>query len=111
MGYTSADKIANGAALLLGILSKESPIRYSRFYDGSEETFHKLAVALGLKENDEDRGPGIIDLAVFELVQQGVVETRKLEEPLADGEKDYEIKLTEDGRRRNMADLKFWPAE
>lgn len=87
-------------AYLLKILKDEPVIRYSRFYDGAAETRLPLITGMGLTEADADHYgvEGVMDEAVWELEQQGVVTQRILEEKLADDEPDYEIALTSKGR-------------
>ena len=115
MGYTPASRIESGAKYLLSLLAQESPIRYSRFYDGLEETSRKLADAIGLEENLRSwySAEHIIDLAVYELIEQGIVQTKQLTEKLVDGEPDYEISLTVSGKNADAKKekLKFWDAE
>ena len=104
MGYTNATVIELGAKHLLSILAHDSSTRYSRFYDGSEETSRKLEDAIGLEQ--ECRGwycvEHIMDLAVYELSVQGIVETKILNESLVDGEPDYEIFLTPRGQQAHL---------
>lgn len=115
MAVTDAQEIEKGAKYLLSILAQESPVRYSRFYDGSEDTSQKLADGIGIEEECKDWycAERIIELAVYELSEQGIVETRKLDELLTDGERDYEIILTARGRQAHLenAKLSFWDAE
>jgi hypothetical protein len=115
MGYTSAARIESGAKHLLSLLSQESPIRYGRFYDGLEETSRKLADAIGLEEDLRSwySAEHIIDLAVYELSEQGIVQIKQLTEKLADGEPDYEISLTASGKNAyaKKEKFKFWDAE
>jgi hypothetical protein len=115
VGYTNAHVIELGAKHLLSILAQESPIRYSRFYDGSEETSRKLEEAIGLEP--ACRGwysvEHIMDLAVYELSEQGIVQTKSLNEKLVDAEPDYEIFLTPQGKQAHLQKdkLQFWDAE
>jgi hypothetical protein len=53
MGLTSAFVFEKGAEHLLSLLANQSPIRYGRFYDGTEETATQLASALGFVESDK----------------------------------------------------------
>jgi len=115
MGYTDATVIESGAKHLLSILAQQSPIRYSHFYDGSEATSEKLADAIGIEVECRDwySVEHIMDLAVYELSEQGIVETKDLDEKLPDGELDYEISLTSRGKQAclHKEKLKFWDAE
>lgn len=115
MGFTNASIIELGAKHLLSVLASESSIRYSRFYDGSEETSRQLEDAIGL--DPESRGwysvEHIIDLAVYELSEQGIVGTNNLDETLVDGEPNYEIFLTARGKQALVRNerLRFWDVE
>jgi hypothetical protein len=115
MGYTNADVIELGAKHLLSILVHESPIRYSRFFDGSEKTSRKLENAIGIEPARRGWYPveHIMDLAVYELSDQGIVQTKSLNEKLVDGEPDYEIFLTPRGKEAHLRNdkLQFWDAE
>jgi hypothetical protein len=115
MGYTPASRIESGAKYLLSLLVQESPIRYSQFYDGLEETSGKLAEAIGLEEDLRNLfcAEHIIDLAVYELLEQGLVQTKQLNKKLVDGEPDYEISLTPAGKKAYAQNvkIKFWDAE
>lgn len=99
---TIPNELLNQAgAYLLSVLKQETPIRYSRFYDGTDATRHKLIAGVGIDERDADwySVEAIIDDAVVLFEHIGVVERRLLEERLADGEPDYEIALTDKGRQ------------
>jgi|ERR1700722_6654456 len=115
MGYTNASVIESGAKYLLTLLAEQSPIRYSRFYDGTEETSEKLENATGIEDECRDWycAEHVMDLAIYELSEQGIVETRNFNEKLSDGELDYEIFLTPRGRQACIQNekLKFWDAE
>ena len=88
------------ADYLLKILKDEPLIRYSRFYDGTDQTRVPLITGIGITEEDADYCgvEGVMDEVVWELQQQGIVVTRILEEKLADSEPDYEIALTSKGK-------------
>lgn len=92
MGYIDASEIEGAVRYLLPILQAEKSVRYSRFYDGSEECSEKVRrdVAPG---NDLISVELLIDLAVDALEEHGVVRRVELDELLADGEKDYRIDL------------------
>lgn len=115
MAYTNASVIEMGAKHLLSLLAMESLVRYSRFYDGSEETSLKLEEAIGIEE--ECRGwycaEIIMDFAIHQLAEQGIVESKELDEKLADGQKDYEVYLTPRGKQALLqnATFRFWDAE
>ncbi len=104
MGWVYAPDIKKAADYLLGVLSRDSEVRYSRFYDGEDETHDGLIKAMGYPEEGEDFEPDcpelLIDLAAWALKEQGFVETTELEDELADGEPDYRIALTEEGARK-----------
>jgi len=115
MALTSSSVIEKGAERLLSLLATQSPIRYNRFYDGTEETAARLAKAPGFDESDRSWycAQQAIDLAVFELSKLGLLETSQLDETLSDGERDYEILLTAKGKRQVLlkSKLTFWDAE
>lgn len=99
---------------MLSVLIVNSPVRYSLFYDGTEDTSQKLAKAIGIADKDRDWycAEHVIDLAVFELEEQAIVEKKELPTSLPDGEPDYEIALTEQGRSPHVEqELEFWDAE
>lgn len=85
---------------LLSVLKKESPIRYSRFYDGTDETRQTLLAGMGISERDADwySVEALIDDAVILFQHIGAVQKRELDDELADGFPDYEISLTEKGQ-------------
>ncbi|QTN34142.1 hypothetical protein HZ994_18065 [Akkermansiaceae bacterium] len=88
--------------LLLDILEDEFRVPYSRFYDGEEELHDWL---LGkICKTEEERNlyeyrsvESIIDCAVYQLKEAGIVGTQELNEMLSDGHNDYAIYLTPKG--------------
>ena len=84
---------------ILALLKEHGTIRYNEnFYrDGDEALFSELCAKFGVK--GRDGGPPVmVDDAVWDLTQTGLVEKRELPELMGDGENDYEITLTQKGR-------------
>lgn len=114
MGLSPAGAIERAARHVLFVLSKEPQITYHRFYDGTAETASALEAAV---VEEVCRGwysaENLIDLAVYQLAEQGIVETQELPTLLPDGEADYSISLTARGRKAlaNNVKLKFRHAE
>jgi hypothetical protein len=105
MGYSYEGDIERAGTHLLVILMAEGEVRYSRFYDGSNETHEALAEAL---EVDPDDCPEhLIDLAAWQLEDQEVVSINQLPDKLADEEPNYLITLTEKGRTLLAQGAKF----
>src|ERR1035437_9382989 len=98
MGWYPRDIIVKAAAFLMDELSQQSPRRYSEYYDGEEKTHDRLLQVLG-QEADHYSAELGLDLAVFVLENEGLVEKVDQERNLVDGEKDYTIVLTAAGRR------------
>src|SRR5262249_16952265 len=98
MGYATGSHIGLAGKYLLGILKEEGQIRYSRFYDGSDEAADALMKNCGY-ESEMDAPECMMDVAVAQLEHAGIVATRSLPEKLADGEQDYEIRLTDEGEQ------------
>jgi hypothetical protein len=98
MGWVYAKDIKKAADYLLKILCDEIEVRYSRFYDGTDQTAEKLVADMGYPEEGDDFIPEsaelLIDLAAGELQRQGFVQLKILGEELADDEPDYLIELT-----------------
>ncbi len=92
MGYVHASSIAKAVQHLLAILETEKSVRYSRFYDGTDECHENLRAAL--EDDDELGSPELLmDLAAAQLEELGIVRRVDLEDKLADEENDYRIEL------------------
>jgi hypothetical protein len=122
VGYSYANEIEQAAKHLLELLKAEGSVRYSRFYDGQDETREALLRGMGYGPAldgtaEEDYVPEcpehLMDLAVAQLEQQHVLRTTDLEDLLFDENNDYLIELTDEGRSRlERGDkLRFWDAE
>ena len=98
MGYLDRTTIERAARYLLSLFEHTPQIRYSEhFYDGTEETGEALRDALGLE--DGWYSPELlVDVAASQLQAMGVVETKPLDERMADGEPDCEIRITDKGK-------------
>src|SRR5262249_2493869 len=107
MGFSYAHNIEKAGGYLLALLQVENSVRYSRVYDGTDATEEALLRGMGFgpaidgdTEDDyvPDNAATLMDLAVAELKQGGIVKTTVLDDQLADGEPDYLIELTDKGR-------------
>ena len=107
MGYSDAEVIRDAADYLLGVLLDSQELAYSTFYDGTDNTHDELMKSIGL-EDEWYSAERLIDLAVVQLEEQGIVRTEKLASKLADDENDYLIELTDAGRKR--IDAGFQPS-
>ena len=85
---------------LLSVLEKESPIRYSRFYDGTRRYPTALLAGMGMSEDDGNwySAEALIDDAVVLFRHIGVIEIVEVDAKAANGFPDYDIALTEKGR-------------
>jgi hypothetical protein len=97
MGYLPCEPIQQAGRYLLSVLRAEQSVRYSRFYDGSDETCDLLHHALEL-ENDWYSAEGLMDEAAGQLADAGIVTITSLPELLCDEEHDYRITLTDEGK-------------
>src|SRR5207248_2762898 len=97
-------------------------VRYSRFYDGEDETQEVLLRGMGYGPAldgtaEDDYVPecpeNLMDLAAAQLEQGGIVKTTDLDDLLADGNEDYLIELTDKGRAflERGERFRFWDAE
>jgi hypothetical protein len=117
VGYSYAHDIEKAGLFLLGLLLREGSVRYSRFYDGTDETQTQLLRGMGYPEEGEDFEPDnpetLMDLAAGELSDGGIVKITFLSEKLSDDEPDYLIELTEKGRSfvEGGGRFEFWDAE
>ncbi len=93
----SRSPIDRARAHLLDILGREGKVRYSRFYNANPDPEAELRALFGL-EYESDSAAVLMDDAVWDLKQAGLVTTADLPERLMDGESDYLIELTEKGR-------------
>ena len=102
MGTAYEQNIERAGRYLLGLLKSEAAVCFSRFFDGSDETQADLIKGVGFEPHDEDDlsdcPEAIMDAAVAQLEQGGMVRTEELSELLADEHNDYRIELTEKGR-------------
>jgi len=86
---------------LLRILREQGRVKYSEFYDGSDETRLKLLQGMEMDEETADwySAEALLDDAVFLFERRGIVAISRLEEKLADGHNNYEIVLTAKGKQ------------
>lgn len=112
MGMSPDSAIRDAGEYLLNRLLQSTSLPYSTFYDGSDATADQLERSLGL-EDTWYSAEQLIDLAVSQLEYQGIVRTETLTTKLADGEDDYLIELTADGRKKLASGYmpRYWDAE
>jgi hypothetical protein len=96
MGLRPKELTEQAATHLLSILKTQVSVLYSSFYDGSEESNHRLCAGIGISPKDGEwySAEGLMDNAVAQLERQEVVTIEWLESQLCDGEPDYRITLT-----------------
>lgn len=82
----------------MDLLKTEPVTRYSRFYNGTVETANVLNRTFGLDENDWTPEEGLINWAINDLEEAGLVMLEELPAILNDGHPDYEVRLTDTGR-------------
>jgi hypothetical protein len=116
MGYFYKDQIEKAGLYLLDILDKKHQVSYDYFYDGTNEKHYHLVEAIGINDNETDETSAVeilLDIAVIELNEFGIVSITQLESKLADGELNYQIKLTDKGRNiiRNNKKIDFYSTE
>lgn len=101
MSIMPGNMVKKAGDYLLSVLASEPSIRYSRFYDATDATRERLRLGVGLSQADADYYcmELMMDLAVSMFEKRKLVQTRYLEEKLADDEPDYEICLTDEGTR------------
>jgi hypothetical protein len=101
MGFAYEHDIERAGLYLLGLLKSEAAVRYSRFYDGTDETQAELIRGMGFDPNGDDYVPDcpevFMDVAVAQLEQGGIVRTEELSELLSDETNDYRIEITDQG--------------
>jgi len=105
MGWYPGHIIEKAAAFLMDELAQRSPRRYSEYYDGQDKTHDHLREVLGLEDDSCSAELGL-DLAVFVLENECLVEKDQVDEKLADGEADYTVALTAAGRKFHSAGRK-----
>ncbi|TWT48976.1 hypothetical protein [Botrimarina hoheduenensis] len=71
-----------------------------------ERLVHPFVIPVGF-DSELAVGEGLIDLALVQLEEQGVVERDELDSKLADGEADLVIRWAEGGEHASVSDLRF----
>lgn len=101
MGTVPATEIQKAADHLLGQLRDRGEVVYSTtYFDGSDVQEHRLHREMQIEPGTGGASPAIlIDIAVYQLENAGWVEKEELNETLVDGEPDYKILFTAEGRR------------
>ena len=101
---------------LLEVLRAEKVVRYSRFYNATPGTDESLATgAMPFVVNNEccdaedllEERHVMLDFAAWQLEDLGIVRITFLDEALIDGERDYQIELTERGAQVLAEGLRF----
>jgi len=115
MGAQPAHLIEKAAMYLLSVLMTTEVIDYDYFYDGEERTWLRLIEGLGIPCADADWycAEALIDNAAYELEEQGIVRCEWLVSTLVDGEPNYRIILTAEGKDKLSQGVKltFYPIE
>ena len=101
MGHAYSQDIKRAGLYLLRLLEREASVRYSRFYDGADETQGELIKSMGFDpaaDDVPDCPEVFMDVAVAQFEQGGIVRTEELAELLSDETNDYRIEITDKGR-------------
>jgi len=80
---------------ILQLLAEEVRIRYGEFFDDDPDEVADLCAELGI--SDDELAP-IADETIADLESEGLVWTRVLNRTLTDGERDFRIILTKEGK-------------
>jgi hypothetical protein len=108
MGMMYAHHQERAAHYLIQVLLDNAlSVRYSYFYDGSDEANERIRTAMGIKEGEDICAELALDLAADALAEAGIVTLTDLTNKLADGEPDYRIEIPEEGLERLEAGE--WP--
>ncbi len=98
----SAGLILKAARFLLNELNESETVCYSKYYDGEEKTNESLRIEMEIKEGEFSYDLPywcLIDFAVIQLNEQGIVDVTDLKSFLLDGEHDYSITITVKGKK------------
>jgi len=98
VGYVTAEQIQKAGDYLLKKMAEDGILIYSDIYDGTNECHELLTQAMKL-EHERSLAEILVDLAVWEFETEGLIERTEFDESLADGESNYGLELTHDGRR------------
>lgn len=96
MGSVYHEDIERAGKYLLSLLRQYGQVQYLELYDGSDEAHQRLLQNIGADEREHPEL--LMDLAAYQLEEMGIVERVELDERLVDGEPDYLVMLTDDGR-------------
>lgn len=97
MYLVSGDDITVAANYLLLVLSQETSLPYSRFYDGTDASSDRLADELGLSQHNPSPTVVLV-LAAAALHQRGLVRCQDLPHRASTIEPDFKMSITADGR-------------
>lgn len=94
------NQLIGPARYILSLLRDTSAIRYSEhIYDGSMARHERLLKEIQLDDpNDGHSIESLIDEALDQLEEQGLLLVKELNTKLVDGDNDFLIELTFDGR-------------
>lgn len=94
--------VARAGTLILDLLKEAPSVRYSVFYGDTKGQEEWLVKEICETDEEvrrfEEETPSIVDSAVYQLEQLGIVETENLNNELIDGFHDYRISLTPTGK-------------
>ena len=91
--------ICAGAIFVLEELATKRKVRFSEYYDGQDGKYRILRKRIKATNVDREMLPPLIDFAVAQLEEFGIVKTKSLPGILCDDENDYEIKLVSPPRK------------
>lgn len=100
MGAIYAQNVSDAANFLLVFLARaeQKCVEYSYFYDGTEDRAKDLREWLGLSAVTADGvAEHTLDVAIFQLEEEGLISKYTLRYKLSDDEPDFLIVLTEMG--------------
>lgn len=97
MGYVSKNVVEHVALFIIELLKEKEHVDFDFFYDDTAETLVKLNKALKYPEEDVE-SVVLVDIAISELEDMGIVETEQLSSKLADDEFNYRTRLTDEGK-------------
>ena len=91
--------ICAGAIFVMEELAAKRKVRFSEYYDGEDDKFRFLTKRIKAKNVEREMLPPLVDCAVAQLEEFGIVKTKSLPGILCDGENDYEITMVKRGKK------------
>lgn len=98
MAASPQPQIKLAGQFIIKELLEHGAVSYSKFYDGTTECNEKLKKDIGVTDEWHQPEP-LVDLAVFQLKEQGIVETKEMDSELIDGTNDYSIAFSKKGKQ------------